>query len=211
VKSQDSGDTGARINTAIVRAAGVGDIVPPFRSEYPRRSMPTLPELGELVRDADVPDWWVSQPVPVPFFSGRPLRFVIESDDDSGTIEPDFVAAVAAFRALGDAQRVAISGAVHSNYREMLDAVEDLEPLDIASAADIWRFVVPTEVRVSRRDRRDRDVYVSVDCECDWEEEHGLQLVFRRGNQLVRVSEQDGHLTHADAFDLPDEEDPGLR
>jgi len=173
--------------------------------------MPTLPELGELVRDASVPDWWVSQPVPVPFFSGRPLRFVIETDDDGDSIEADFVAAVAAFRSLGDIQRVAMSDAVAANYREMLDLVEDLEPLEIAVVADIWRFVMPTEVRVSRRHRRDRDVYVSVDCECDWEEEHGLQLVFRRGHQLVRVSQQDGHLTRADALDLLDEEDPGLR
>jgi hypothetical protein len=106
--------------------------------------MPTVPELGEVVRDAAVPEWWVSQPVPVPFFSGRPLRFVIESDDDTDTIEPDLVAAIRAFRSLGDIQRLAISDAVHGNYREMLDAV-DPEPLEISAPADIWRFVHPTE------------------------------------------------------------------
>lgn len=44
-------------------------------------------------------------------------------------------------------------------------------------------------------------------CECDWEEEHGLQLVFRQGKKLTRISDQDGHLTEADAYDKPDEED----
>jgi hypothetical protein len=34
-----------------------------------------------------------------------------------------------------------------------------------------------------------------------------LQLVFRQGRQLTRVSGQDGHLTHADAYNVPDSED----
>jgi len=46
-----------------------------------------------------------------------------------------------------------------------------------------------------------------VACECDWEPEHGLQLVFRQGRKLTRISAQDGHLTEADAYDKPDEED----
>ena len=44
-------------------------------------------------------------------------------------------------------------------------------------------------------------------CECEWEQEHGLQLVFRQGKKLTRVSDQDGHLTKADAYGIPDNED----
>ena len=50
-------------------------------------------------------------------------------------------------------------------------------------------------------------VYVQVACECAWESEHGLQLVFRQGATLSRVSDQDGHLTHADAYDLPEDQE----
>ncbi len=39
-------------------------------------------------------------------------------------------------------------------------------------------------------------MYVQIAADCDWEPEHGLQLVYRGGNELVRVSEQDGHLTN---------------
>jgi hypothetical protein len=34
-----------------------------------------------------------------------------------------------------------------------------------------------------------------------------LQIVYRRGSELSRVSAQDGHLTHTDAFDLPEDQD----
>jgi hypothetical protein len=42
-------------------------------------------------------------------------------------------------------------------------------------------------------------VYVSVGCECDWEVEHGLQIVFRDGATVTKVGPFDGHLTNASA------------
>ena len=60
---------------------------------------------------------------------------------------------------------------------------------------------------MARRSRRYEDIYINVTCECEWEKEHGLQIVFRQGKQLTRISEQDGHLTEADAYDKPDKED----
>lgn len=38
---------------------------------------------------------------------------------------------------------------------------------------------------------------LSIECECAWEPEHGLQLVFASGERLSRVSPYDGHLTWA--------------
>ncbi len=65
----------------------------------------------------------------------------------------------------------------------------------------------PTEVFVSRRSERDRAIYVQITADCDWEPEHGLQIVYRRGSELSRVSDLDGHLTHSDADDLAEEQD----
>jgi len=39
---------------------------------------------------------------------------------------------------------------------------------------------------------RDKAVYAVLEAECSWDEEHGIQLVYRFGNELTRVSEQDG-------------------
>jgi hypothetical protein len=71
----------------------------------------------------------------------------------------------------------------------------------------IWDFVNPSGIYISRRHRRDMDVYLAISCGCDWEEEHGLQLVFKQGKKLTRISGHDGHITEADAYDIPDEQD----
>ena len=165
-----------------------------------------IPKLGELKPDRDIPEWRVSEPIPVPFFGSTALTFIIEADADA----PDVHAAVERALALGEADRLAISAPVFENYRAFLEA-SDLDPLDIAMPTKVWQYVTPTAVHVRRRRRRDRDVYVAFMCECAWEPEHGLQLVFRGGDRLVRVSYQDGHLTHADAYDIPDDQDPRLR
>lgn len=168
--------------------------------------MPTISKLGDLKRHRHIPEWQVSAPLPVPFFAGTALTFVIEADADA----PDVHAAVDRTLSLGEADRLAASALVFENYRAFLEA-SDLEPLDITTPTDVWRYVTPTEVHVKRRHRRDRDVYVAFMCECAWEDEHGLQLVFRGGDRLVRVSDQDGHLTRADAYNTPDDQDPALR
>nr|WP_206680680.1 hypothetical protein [Hymenobacter polaris] len=79
----------------------------------------------------------------------------------------------------------------------MVDFIEEDQPLrDIKDENEIWKFVWPTDIYVSRRPYNEPDIYVQVTCECDWEQEHGLQLVFKQGKKITRVSEQDGHLTH---------------
>ena len=104
-----------------------------------------------------------------------------------------------------------ISRLVYKNCMDFLNAVdfdEADEPLrQIKNQDEIWNYVYPSEIYVSRRHRRDKDIYLQITCACEWEQEHGLQFVFRQGKQLTRISSQDGHLTEADAYNKPDEED----
>ncbi len=72
---------------------------------------------------------------------------------------------------------------------------------------EVWEYVHPSEIFVRRRSRREKGVYVQITAECDWEPEHGLQIIYRRGKELSRVSDQDGHLTQTDAYDLPEDQD----
>jgi hypothetical protein len=53
---------------------------------------------------------------------------------------------------------------------------------------------------VTRDRRRGRQAHVSVECECDWEPEHGLQIVVRDGAAVTKVGPFDGHLTNAAAY-----------
>jgi hypothetical protein len=165
-----------------------------------------LPPLGTLTQDADIPDWWVSQPVAVPFLSGRRVPFTVTLRAAGDGYPPDATEAIEQFLALGPADREAAAGRVFQNYRDFADAVSEVD-VEITGPARVWDHVRVTGVYVDRRHRWDGDVYVKVACDCDWEVEHGLQMVFRRGARLVRVSAQDGHLTHADAYDLPADQD----
>jgi hypothetical protein len=163
-----------------------------------------LGALGELTRDEHVPEWFVSSPVDVPLF-GLPLRFVIE-DVEEDPAPAEFEDAVSTFLRLGAKDRAAATPRVFQNYRRFVDAVPARE-LHLSSPDHVWTHVRFTEVRVARRHPGEEKVYVQATAECDWEVEHGLQLVYREGRQLTRVSSQDGHHTYADACGLPDSED----
>jgi hypothetical protein len=168
--------------------------------------MRTLSPLGELTQDPDIPVWWVSQPVAVPLLGGQRLPFTVTVEATDDVYPPDVAEAVRNFLALGRDGRAAAAPLVYKNYADFADAVSEVD-VEIAGPAAVWDHVQVTEIHVDRRHRRDRDVYVQVSCNCDWEVEHGLQLVYRQGSRLVRVSDQDGHLTHADAYDLPENQD----
>ncbi len=168
--------------------------------------MRILPPLGELTQDKNVPEWWTSRPLPVPYFSGSPISFTVMTDTPEADFPPGASDAIRNFLSLDDRDRRAASQRVYENYRVFADAVEEVG-VEIADAANVWDHVEVGMIYVSRRHRRDRDIYVQLACICDWEGEHGLQLVFRGGSKLCRVSEQDGHLTDADAYDLPEDQE----
>ncbi|MEQ1854489.1 MAG: hypothetical protein ABMA01_23200 [Chthoniobacteraceae bacterium] len=165
-----------------------------------------IPQLGPLHPDSRIPEWLVSEPVSVPYFDGQQLTFTLDgmTEADAGDVQ----SAVEAFLALGSDARLAASQFVFQNYRRMVDAVGDDDiGFRVAGAEGIWAHVHPSEIFVSRRPRRDHLIYIQITAECDWEREHGLQIVYRRGNELSRVSDQDGHLTHTDAYDIPEDQD----
>ncbi|BCU76678.1 hypothetical protein [Luteolibacter sp. LG18] len=165
-----------------------------------------IASLGSLVPDARFPELLVSQPVPVPYFDGSELTFTFDglSEEYADAARK----AVNAFLALGANDRTAASPYVYENYRHVKEASGDAKiGFQIASPEEVWRHVHPSEIFVSQRGRRDDLLYVSITAECDWEPEHGLQIVYRKGCELSRVSYQDGHLTHTDAYDLPEEQD----
>lgn len=60
-------------------------------------------------------------------------------------------------------------------------------PLKLTTESDIWSFVYPFEATVSILDE---GAMISISCGCEWEIEHGLELIFENGNKLIRA---DGH------------------
>lgn len=72
----------------------------------------------------------------------------------------------------------------------------------IASPDDVWRFIeLDSEPMFTRRAYGDKGIYVSLSCSSDWENEHGLQILFRNGLVGNKVGSYKGHLTNSDAYD----------
>jgi hypothetical protein len=165
-----------------------------------------IPELGALLPHDSIPEWLVSSPIPVAYFDGLPLIFTLDGFEEADADE--IRDAVRAFLALTPADRLAASDYVFQHYQRYADILDD-EDLGCwpERAEDIWPHIEPSAVTLARRGRRDSHIYVRLEAECPWDPEHGLQIIYRSGKQLSRVSEQDGHLTHSDAFDWPDEQD----
>ncbi len=167
--------------------------------------------LGTLRQDEKFEDWWKSSPQMVPFIEKELVVSFLDfnPENDKKFIE-ESDKALKNFFNLNSFYKLQIAQLIFENFVEFCSYVseEDIpEKMKGAQPLSIWNFVYPTEVFVNRRNRRDEDIYIILACECEWEQEHGLQLVFRQGKKLTRVSDQDGHLTKADAYDLPDSED----
>jgi hypothetical protein len=78
----------------------------------------------------------------------------------------------------------------------------------IAGPKEVWQHIRPGGQLTVERDRfGDRQVCVSVERECAWEPEHGLQVVFRGGHEVTKVGPVDGHLTNAAAYARNDVDD----
>ena len=141
--------------------------------------------------------------IAVPLLGGKQCDFCLEGYSNDSR-KHEFDDAIANFLKL---EPSALQVAESYLFRYYKDCEEDwrshdrdFQPID--SPSGVWNCVsFSGEVTVSRRRREDKGVYLSLEGNCDWEEEHGLQLVFRDGNRLAKVGPCDGHVTNADSYD----------
>jgi hypothetical protein len=169
--------------------------------------------IGQLNPDATFFDWWQSNEVEIPFLNSKKMSITfinyIPGQDLNFIADADL--ALMNFMKLCRGDRNLISEFAYKKCMAYLEEAgfdaEDEVLWKIEDRNEIWNFIYPTDIYVSRRQYKDQDIYISIICECDWDVEHAVQFVFRQGKQLTRLSAYDGHLTDADAFDISDEED----
>jgi hypothetical protein len=159
-----------------------------------------IPGLGAVVEDEF--GFLESAPIPVPLFGDVALPFSVEGYRDDPAPE-DFHAAVCTFLGLDRAVLDEAAPAVFAYYRDVAEEVGDQQddfPV-IEGPGDVWDHVTFDRHQASvQRDGEGEPVYVSVECECTWEPEHGLQIVFRDGARVTKVGPFDGQLTNASAY-----------
>jgi hypothetical protein len=165
----------------------------------PAPRLALLPFISRVVGEV-VPDeyeCWSAAPLALPYLDGVALPVVMSS-----SIVPGDVAAIdnalENFLRLGREAREAASARVLAECHAFLGLVgadddEGKEMAAIIAPREIWNHVVCEEILIDRNDAGGEPViYVALLCSCAWDVEHGLQLVYRNGEVLSRVSEQDG-------------------
>ena len=157
-----------------------------------------IPGLGPVTKDTEL-GWYFSEPIPVPVLDGLLCRMTVAGYDDDED-QSQFHRAIQNFLSIQPAVLRAAEEHVFAYYSAIRDA-DAFQVVPIATAAEVWRHVVlGAQPVVIRRAYGERGIYVSVECECDWEPEHGLQIVFRNGLEVVKVGPYDGHCTNSDAY-----------
>ena len=131
----------------------------------------------------------------MPALGGAACRIVVEGEGD------DFATVVATFLAGDDTALRAAAPAIYAYYQDVVETVGPEWVTSIARPDDVWDHIrFGRQVVVARDTYGDGRIYVSVECACDWEPEHGLQIIFREGHTVTKVGPYDGHLTNASAF-----------
>ncbi|MEQ8810877.1 MAG: hypothetical protein RIE59_17530 [Imperialibacter sp.] len=144
---------------------------------------------GELYPCEHDEDTFESRPIEIPYFENKAFKIgFVEASYEPYLKEADEV--LGRFLRLNSLTRRENSQIIHEYYSEILKHGY-CEKLELDSVSDIWKYVRPKEIVIDWED--DRKFYLIVSCGCAWEEEHGLQLVFKNGDRLTRASGHDGH------------------
>ena len=159
---------------------------------------------GRIVQDPVFANFWMTaEPLAIPYFGGAlvEVTFAELNPSDPATLEQaDEV--LANLLRLTITDRQADTAALLENHQLELEYIEELLKLTLPN--DIWQHIHPTSLVVTPEiEGVERDPYVLIGGNCDWDEEHGIALVFRRGLLLTRFSQYDGHLTEARAWGEP--------
>ncbi|MFI1994801.1 DUF6985 domain-containing protein [Actinoplanes sp. NPDC020271] len=158
-----------------------------------------IPGLGVMVLDEKL-GYRLSGEIPVPVLDGTPCLFAVRGYEEDPAPE-DFHTAVRNFLALGRAVLKAAAPHIFAYYQDVTAGADDDWLVAIDSPADVLDHVRFVELVTVERDRLDDGhVYVSVEADCDWNDEDGLQLVFRDGLAVTKAGPFDGHLTNVAAY-----------
>lgn len=147
--------------------------------------------IGQLNQNEHFEDWFESIPVEIPYFEGQRLKVTFTNAMYKSYMD-SADNALSNFLNKNSQERINDSELVYKYYSEIL-GFGYCKPLNLNSKDEIWNFIKPSEIMIDWDEIE--SFYLCVSCGCEWEEEHGLQLVFKNGENLTRASGHDGQYT----------------
>ncbi|WP_298781832.1 hypothetical protein [uncultured Polaribacter sp.] len=167
-------------------------------------------------------DWISTNNIPIPFFDKKELPIIVDCSCYEGQWSIDEIdSALINFLKIKTniELKQQIEKKAFENWEEFNDAVGFLDSIEtyglikdrpewmeqslqnclwlkkLITAKKVWNYIHPTDIIVTKdRYEKKEGVFIQILCKCDWEDEHGLQIILKNGEKLIRVSEQDGHL-----------------
>lgn len=162
-----------------------------------------IPGLGNVIFDEDS-GWYCSKKIKLDALNGHKCRIVLEDYNDDENKE-DFHKAIANFLSIDFSVLKKAEPHLFRYYKNCMseiDADDEEDFPQIDNASEVWDYIeFGEDAIVQRRAYGDQGVYISIESECDWEPEHGLQIVFKNGLTVNKLGPFDGHLTNSDAYD----------
>lgn len=157
---------------------------------FPPKDKRSLLEIvGPLKANPDYAGWYESEPVLIPYL-GQKLKITFTKGTDSSFMEGAEVVLKRFFQLTTQDQNKDSEKVERYYQASVKESIA--KPLAIKQAKDIWLFTTPKDVIIEQN--INGKFYVTISCECEWEQEHGLQLVFREGKKLTRSTGHDGQL-----------------
>ena len=153
-----------------------------------------IPTLGIVTKDEEL-DWYYSKPIPVQVLGDQICRIVLSGYDDDAN-KDEFHTAIKNFLSINQSVLHDAEPHVFQYYKDCKRywAGNSEQFISIESLEKVWQHVrFGSEPIVSRRSSGDQGIYISLECNCDWEEEHGLQIVFKNGLTINKIGQFDGH------------------
>jgi hypothetical protein len=139
---------------------------------------------GELKETEYDIDWLESKPIEIPYFNNE--KFIITLVEKNSEFILNAENAFKNFLKLNNSDRENNSELVIKYYNEVLKAGYT-EKLNIKKQSEIWNFVSPVRITILNWSE-DESTFICIECGCDWEIEHGLQLTFKNGEILVKAN-----------------------
>lgn len=145
-----------------------------------------IPGLGTVTKSGVIDNWYDSEPVEIPVLGGIRRTITVDGYHRSRNKE-DFHTAISNFLSAKETVLKAVSKDVHDYYKDNKRFYRGPS----ISKEQVWDHVRFGDAIVKRYQG---DTYVSLECGCDWEREHGLQIVFKNGQKITKIGRYDGAL-----------------